>query len=565
MSTEAATKRAELEKWLTKMNPNIARQFRTAYDSLAQDAKKNPNNAASNARAEDSVVLAAKQEVALEKTVNDVNAKAKAQAAEQAKWEKKSECSSEAIQTLVSVLQLWADEKFLVSRKAPEKVVSTKNPFVDNLIAQTLEVLKVRNDMDKMGETIKKWRPIEKSFQTVLRTAQQNFTQKKNQPKPKDADLVLALIPEGLQALAAIEWYIGQNHADYQQREGEKTMAVPEMGEKVALRELKKLEPTMNVLAKAASQVKEIAHGAHGAKLEKAAQIAKIYLSVHEMSEALEKFREAGYAEKAKTVADLTAFLVDQTNEAYKAYLEGAKELAEKLGKEEAAKALGKRLEVLKKVATVVAAYELGKSIGELAVAIKKGDWKAIGQAGYGVVSSGVSLAQGAGVMGVEAGITVNAGAVAIWGVIESLRLIAEIRRWSKAYTAMEAVKDLLKDANAIVPKGKAMAVASDLMLAADPGSTEYEIHEATMQKLLPEVKKRITALCDYHLQTTTNPKIVGSYPDLRVAFGKAAMDAGIGLSYPDDAFSQSSRFLVIAKGVKAVVSKGDELWGDKA
>jgi hypothetical protein len=555
MSTD--TKKAELEKWLTKLNPNLAKQLRDAYGSLAQDAKTNPKNAAADSLAEQGLITAAKGAVTAGKIIKET-------AAEDAKWEKKSELSSDAIQTLVMMLQMWGDDKFLATRKAPESLVSTKNPFVDKLVSQTVDVLKARNDMDKMGKTIETWRQVRKSFQTVLRNAEQNFTQKKNQPKHKDADIVLALIPDGLKALDAIEWYIGQNHADYQQREAEKTTAVPEMGEKVALRELKKLEPTMNVLAKAATQVGEIAKGAHGEKLEKAAQVAKIYLSIHEMSEALEKFREAGFAEKAKTVTDLTAFLVDTTNEAYKAYLEGAKELAEKLGKEEVAKALGKRIEVLKKVATVVAAYELGKNIGELAVAIKKGDWKKIGEAGYGVVSGGVSLAETAGVMSAEAGMTVNASAVAVWGVIESIRLAGEIIRWAKAATAMDAVKDLLKDANAIVPKGKAMAVAADLMLAADPNSTEYEVHEATMEKMLPEVKQRITALYDYHFQPTKNPKIVGSYPELIVAFGSKAANAGAGLSYPDDALSQSQRFLEIVKGVKAVVEKGDKLWGDE-
>ena len=428
MSVDTETKRkAELEQWLTRMNPALASHFRSTFNSLAKDAKNNSAHAAADAVAEDGVIVAAKNAVAADKALQDESQKAKAQAAEQAKWEKKSEFSSDAIQTLVMMLQFWADEKFLASRKAPDNVVATNNPFVDKLIARTVEVLKVRNDIDKMGQTIEKWRQLQKSFRTVLRAAEQNFTQKKNRPKPKDADLVLALIPDGLKALAAIEWFMGQNHADFQQKEGEKTITVAEMGEKLALRQLKQLEPTMNVLAADATQVGNIAHGAHGKQLEKAAQIAKIFLSVHELSEALEKFREAGFGEKAKTVADLTAFLVDQTNEAYKAYLEGAKELAEKLGKEEVAKALRKKLAVLQKVTTVVAAYELGKNIGQLALAIKKGDWKQIGEAGYGVVLGGVSLAQGAGVMGVEAGITVNASAVAVWGVVESIRLAGDI------------------------------------------------------------------------------------------------------------------------------------------
>jgi hypothetical protein len=588
MPTATDVRKAELEKWLVKMNPDLAKKFRTDFNNLAQDAKTNNKNADADALGEEMVVQAAKGVV----TVGDIQKKAdqqaKADAAEQAQWEKKSEFSADAIQNLVPMLQMWADEKFLASRNMPDRVVPTKNPFVDRLISETIGVLRDRNDIDKMGQTIEKWRKIQKAFKIVLQTAQQNFTPKKNQPKPKDSDIVLALIPEGLQALDAIEWYIGQGHAEYEQREGEKNMAVPEMGEKLALRQLKQLEPTMNALQAAASQIGDFAHGANTARIEKAAKVAKIYFSVHEMSEALEKFHEAGLAEQAKTLTDLTAFLVDQANEAYMGYLEGAKELAEKLGKEAAAKALGKRLSTFQKVSTVVAAYELGKNVGQLAVAIRDGDWQKIGEAGYGVVSGAVSVGQGVGAVTAAAAtkaattpiaervaaraaqgtgvgaITIEMGAVAVWGAIESVRLAAAIRRWGIAMTAMDAVKALLKDANAIVPNGKAMAVASDLAAQSDPSSTEYEVHKADMEKLLPDVKQRINKLYEYHFQPSSNPQITGSHPELIVAFGSEAHEAGKGLSYPDDALSQSNRFLAIAKGIKAVVNKGDELWGDK-
>src|SRR5579859_3101060 len=103
----------------------------------------------------------------------------------------------------------------------------------------------------------------------------------------------------------------------------------------------------------------------NGAKLAKLTTFLKIWHSTRELSEKLEKFKEAGFGDQIKTVGDLVAFIVEQSNEAYSGFIEGSIALAKAKGQKEAAEALEGRLASLKKVATVLAAYELVKSISD--------------------------------------------------------------------------------------------------------------------------------------------------------------------------------------------------------
>jgi hypothetical protein len=239
--------------------------------------------------------------------------------------------------------------------------------------------------------------------------------------------------------------------------------------------------------------------------------------------------------------------------------------VAEKAGEKAAATALRTRLASLAKVARVLAVYELAKNTLDLVVAIKSGDWHQIGQAQFTFVSA-------AGGVAVQFGIATGATAAGVTGVaflawveIEVVLMVGEQLRWLRAYEQLQKVRNLLADTKKIVPMGKKMAAAAQLMLEAGSGkgddveAAEVETHKREAMKLAGYVGKDLRLLADKYF--STGPDSVSFLLPANHPAGTLLSTFNMHISQ-DDPLSLSEAFKVLLGGIKAVVDEGDRLYG---
>jgi hypothetical protein len=560
MATDAeAKKKAELEKWLVKINPGIAKYMRASEAEWEAREKSDPKNKDVKAAAEknlDALLGLAKVEAGMEALAKENAARQKQQDAKAAKelldWTKKSGSSQKALGVLMSGLQQLGDDAFLKSSNAFQKLDPSGEPFVDKLLQQVDDVFNLWKNTDKLPEALALWRKTAPLLEAVLKEGEKHFDS-------PGFDLSRA-------AMSRIGKYLGIRLAFKEESDEAQNSKTPDISEALDLAQLKKMEPAMlewqKLLNKQVSRLR-----IEAGKVDNLAKAIDIYFSVDDLSKKLEAFQKANLQVKIRTVADIIAYVGDQTREVAAIYTEAAKELAEKLGKKEAVEVLEKRLSALRKVAGVLAVYELGKSVGELVNAIEKGDWHQIASASFGVVSSGIGVAEAFGV--VSSGTAAGATGIAflVWAEADTIMGVAELVHWAKLNRALQAVKRMAADTKQIVVVGKKMTAATELMLQTDSASPDavesakYDIHNKHAIQLAGTVSKAITALGVNHVFRTNDLDSVGGYPELFLALGKPTRDALLG-AYLEDPMSVSERFHTILVGIKAMVNEGNRLYG---
>jgi hypothetical protein len=566
MGTESEkARKAELEKWLVKVNPDVAKRFREAEQWWDDEEKKDPTNKRLKQQADQNRndnLATAKGRAKLDA---GADAKAKADAdklkKEEAKkvkdlldWEKKTGKSINAIKVLMSGLQQLGDERYLKSSNPVQKLPASGEPAIDKLLDQVDEVFVLWKDSDKLPQSLALWTKIQPILLAVLAEGEKNF----------DSDGFAA----SRNAIFRIGRALGVHVGFKEEKDLEGKMETPDIGEALDLRELKKLEPALNEWKLVNKQIGKL--GVGGGKIQRLSLAVDVYFSAAELSDKLAAFKKAGFGEQLKTAADVTAFFSGETTDAAKICTEAAKKLAEKAGQKEVAEIMEKRLKFLNKIAGVVALYDLVKSIGDLVSAIEKGDWHEVASSGFGVASSGIGLAADAGVISGSTAVGATGIAFIVWVEVDTIMGVAELHRWAKMFKALEAVKKMMADAKKIVPAGRKMAAAAQLMLEMDSGSRDaveqgkYAVHEQEALRLAGPVAKAITALGVNHVFRDDNDKgTVGSYPALIRALGQPTLKALDGLSYPEDPMSVSERFKVILIGIKSMVTEGNKLYGD--
>lgn len=560
MPTGAQTKKkAELEKWLVKINPDVAKHLRASEASWETREKSDPTNKDLKAAAEknlDDLLWAAKAEAGIEGFVKDIAAKQKQQEAKTAKelldWTKKSGKSQKALGVLMSGLQQLGDDAYLKSSNAFQKLEPSGEPFVDKLLQQVDDIFNLWKNTDKLPEALALWRKTVPLLEAVLKEGEKHFDS-------SGFDLSRA-------AMSRIGKYLGIRLAFKEEKDLAQDSKTPDISEALDLAQLKKMEPAMlewqKLMNKQVSRLR-----IEAGKIDNLAKAIDVYFSVDDLSKKLEAFQKANLQVKIQTVADIVAYVTDQSREVAAIYTEAAIELAEKVGNKAAVEVLEKRLSFLKKVAGVVALYELGKSIGELVNAIEKGDWRGIASASFGVASSGIGVAEGFGA--ISGGTAAGAMGIVflIWAEADTIIGIAELVHWAKLHRAIQAVKRMAADTKQIVAVGKKMTAATELMLQSDSASPDavesakYDVHNKHAIQLAGSVSKAITALGVNHVFRENDLDSVGGYPELVKALGKPARDALMG-AYLDDPMSVSQRFQTILLGIKAMVNEGNKLYG---
>jgi len=554
MSAETEKKqRAELDKWLAKINPDIAQGFKQSYDDLNKDESIYTDRAAADEKEKGRVIAAAKAEAQRE-AVAAVKAKQEeAKKAQQlADWEKQKGRSSKALEVLLNGLIQLGDPAFLKSRQAAQKIPPSSDASIDKLLAQVVQVLELWNDNDKLPQAEALWAKTKPVLAAVLAEGE-------NQQRQKHLDAGDGF-QEARKAMSNIEFYLGEREAWVKQRQLENQMDTPDVSVALDLRQLKELEPTLALWQNVNKQAGRLAEGA---ALKELSLALDVYFSVPDLSKKLAAFKKAGKWEKVKTVADLVAFFSDKINESAKIITEAGIKVAKRAGQEAAAKALEKRVSVMRKVAGVVALYELGKSVGELVVAIQKGDWHEIASASFGVASSGIGVAEAVGAMEGSTAAGATGAAVVVWATAEAILMAAEIAKWARELGVLETVVRLARDAKKIVPTGKKMAAAAELMMetqgSTDPKKAgEYAVHEQEALRLCPWVAKAIAALGSNYFS--------GGKNDLRLLLksNHPALNAfNTVMNFPDNPWEVSDHFRIVLDGIKAVVDQGTKTYGD--
>ena len=553
MPTEAEKKRrAELEKWLVKIDPGAAGYFRTVekgLDAAEQANPKDPELKKSIAAMRGADLAGAKQEYTREqKTKADEAKKAK----ELLDWEKKSGQSIQALQVLMDGIITLGDEQFLKAHDSYQELKPSGEPTIDKLLDQVNLVFKLWMEADKLDQALALWQKTQPVILAILAEGEKHF----DSPG----------FGNSRGAVGAIGKYLGVRMAYKESNELAQKMDTPEVGEALDLRELKKLEPVMLDWQKIVKNAGRL--GVDNGKIKKMAKVLDIYFSVHDLHEKLEAFKQAGLSDKIRTVADLVEYLGETSTEATQAYYEAAKVLAEKAGQKEAAEAIEKKIAALSKVAKVLAVYEFAKSVKELIDAVDKKDWHAVAAASFGVVSSGISVAETAGVIGGGTAAAATGVAFLIWAEVDTFIGVAELVAWAKLDRGFRATKKMVEDTRKIVAVGKKMAAAAQLMIETNSASTDaveagkYEIYHQQALDLAGRVDDAITAVGVNNVFRSGDLDAVGGYPQLIVALGSPALNALRG-SASNDPLSVSDRFKTVLIGIKAMITKGDELYGE--
>lgn len=568
-------RRAALEKWLVKIDPNAASYFRNAEKGLDAAEQADPNNPELKktiAAMREADLAGARQEYAREEKAKTDQAKA---AKELLDWEQKSGQSIKALQVLMDGIIMLGDEQFLKAHNSSQELKPSGEPTIDKLLDQVNQVFKLWMDTDKLDQALALWQKTQPVILAILAEGEKHF----DSPGFANARA----------AAGRIGKYLGVRMAYKESDELARKMDTPDVGEALDLRELKKLEPVMlnwQQIVKNAGRF-----GVEGGKIKQMAKVLDIYFSVDDLREKLEAFKKAGLSDKIRTVADLTEYIGETSTEATKAYYEAAKVLAEKAGQKEAAEAIETKIAALSKVAKVLAVYEFAKSVKELIEAIDKQDWHAVAAASFGVVSSGIGVAETVGVIGGGTAAGAAGGgflsaplqsakamggtggmltvyAFLIWTEVDTIMGVAELVAWAKLDRAFRATKKMVEDTRKIEPLGKKMAAAAQLLVETNSASTDaveagkYEIYRQQATDLAGRVDDAITALGVNNVFRSGDLDAVGGYPQLIVALGSPALNALRG-SASSDPLSVSDRFKTVLLGIKAMIKKGDELYGE--
>jgi hypothetical protein len=465
-----------------------------------------------------------------------------------------------AVITLVDNLVYLADPYFLEHPHAPaqpKKVVG--DPSVDSVLGQAADVVRLWSDPKTLPQAHQIWRNVQPRLSALLSEAE-----------GPNLGIEPGVLKPARDAIAKISKYLGIREAYAKLKDTEAETETPDMTEASAARELTLLEPTLmkwrEILGKGGqltgtSQLKTLARG------------IGFYFSAPDMPSRLTAFRNAGLVDKnTGTLTDVAVFLSRACVTAAQSVTEEAIHAAQKLGKEAAASALQKFLGTIPHVAVHKAAAMFGLALGiyKLVVGIAKGDWDDIAVGAFETTEASLELAELLELLPEGSAHAILAGGVAVWGTVDAILTAAALHRWAKEYRALQAFKSMVKDAKKVVPLGKQMAAATQLMLQTNQASTDgeeaaqYDIYKQQALKYAVPVSQALKALAG-NAQGTSLDSVYG-YPALVNALGGPARQmldkARMGID-PNDPMTLTDAFKTIALGIKAMVTEGDKLYGE--
>jgi hypothetical protein len=130
-----------------------------------------------------------------------------------------------------------------------------------------------------------------------------------------------------------------------------------------------------------------------------------------------------------------------------------------------------------------------------------------------------VGMGEAAGVIAADSTAALTTGIVVVWGVFDVILMAAEQAQWAKKMRELEAFKKLVKEARILVPIGKRMSAAVELMhdteAETDPVPSDNNIrYREYAEEAAAKIGKGLQNLLVHHI-TRADLDAVGGYPEL--------------------------------------------------
>ena len=230
-----------------------------------------------------------------------------------------------------------------------------------------------------------------------------------------------------------------------------------------------------------------------------------------------------------------------------------ATKAAEKIGKwaEGAARVLDR----------AVGAYEVYMGITKLISGIEEGNWHEISEGAAEVGMGAISLAQAAHLVTASGAAAGTAAIVVVWGIAEVILSAAETVRWARKDLEQRAFKKFVVDMRKLVPLGKRMTAAVELMTQAQSGQDElsannYARYESIAGELEAKLIKQLDVVIDKHVRSN-DKSYIGGYPVL-IAPLLRAVDGASRQIVPGAPQSVASAFDGIVAAIQAIMAAED-------
>jgi hypothetical protein len=356
---------------------------------------------------------------------------------------KPSRLTYTAVAMLIDNMVYLARPEFLDGPSVPPKLKSTSEPSVDGVLNQAADLVRLMKDPKTLPQARQSWRSVQSRLQTL-------FTEATTSKLGVDRS---ALNP-AIEAMNRISQEIAEREASAKMNKAMNDMKTPDMSKALAVRELKKLEPTLkgwkDTIARGGPMVGV-------PELKALSRAIDVYYSASDMSAKVAAFQKAGLLEGNKSLSDIVPLLSHMAVSASSAVTEEGIRAAIKAGQKAAEHSLELRLKALKGVSGVIGLYEMWKGSQKLIDAINKGDWHEIAEGSAEIAFGAIGIAESVDAVlkaplleGTVFGPT--AGVVAIWAVVDSVLMAADQHKWAKEYKANQAYKRMIADAKKSCP-----------------------------------------------------------------------------------------------------------------
>ncbi|MEO8081136.1 MAG: hypothetical protein ABI641_11440 [Caldimonas sp.] len=441
--------------------------------------------------------------------------------------------TSAAVTTLIQNLVYLANPKFYraTGRPGPPRLKTAGEPTVDALLGQAADVVRLWADPKTLPAAIELWRGIRSRLSGLLDEA----------ADPKKLGFTSAALKPARSAMATIADYISIQESNLRLDDAVKESPTQELSKELDERDLKKLEPALKAWKKATQSGGQF--GALG-EMKKLSEALDIYFSTPDPIDKLHAFQHAHELEEESTLPDLVAFLMHNCVSGGSAVTEAAIRIAEAAAHagNPAAKAavvsLERRLILVKAVGTAVALLDLALGTLKLIEGIEEGNWHDIAEGGATVALGSVGLGEVGGYVAADTAAFATAGVVVAWGVFDVILMAGEQARWAKKMKELAAFKSLVADARKLIPIGKRMSAAVELMddvqtATDDVEAGNYERYRQYADEAAKKLGAGLRQLLDKHIKRR-DPAAVGGYPELVEPVAPMLKEAYAGIDYKE-------------------------------
>jgi hypothetical protein len=486
--------------------------------------------------------------------------------------------SANAAVVLVDSLVTLASPDFQRKSNPPQKLQTAHEPSVHNLLGQVAEVVTLWHDQKSLPSAIQKWRAVRPQLSALLTDA----------ADPKRGVVDSDYVKPALDAIAKITDFLSVQESDFTLEEAVKSLATPDLSKEMDARELKKLEPSLKEALAIISEGGPLVDGPKMKALEKA---IKVYNSKADPSEKLAAFQNVGFVKRGEPLSKVAPFLIhamvegaSEVNErsvrAADLAAKQAKRLAQSATSDavrkgflqtaddasRAASALKLRASALHVIGGAVGLYEVWKGSRKLKSGIKDGNWHMIAEGGATITIGAIAIAETLHLISASAGTALTNSTVAIWGVAEVVMMAAEQKQWAKKMKAHTALKSMIADARTIVPDGKRLSAALDLLLQTD-GSTDpvesanNDRYQQYANQSALKVSNGIRRLVASHLNPNSLD-VVGGYPVL-MSHVRPMVNHAVSIMDDSGPLGAVTAFEAIVEAIKEMAATGDKHFGD--